>query len=121
MYIANENGILKLANKARTVTGRNVSQPWRARKPVIKLSEEEAARKQKERDEKKAKLDEALNFARQWIWDLMECLHEDFPDHTADHYYQLIMQQPKVTAKPRAISPWNAFLSMKVPEYNAGI
>ena len=120
MPVVNEQGVLKLDNKARTGPGKQVSEPWRQRKPAIKQPEEELAKKQRERDEKKEKMNEAINFAREYIWGLMECLHDDFPEHTADWFYQLIMQQPKWKKKQRAVSPWNAFLSLKVPEYNDG-
>lgn len=119
MPIVNEHGVLKIDNKDRKGPGRALSAPWRTRKAPPKSSPEDLARKQAERQERKEKMVENINFVRQLVWELMDCLHDDFPEHTAEWFYQTIMQQPKWTAKQRAISRWNTFLSQQITQYNS--
>ncbi len=118
MPIVNENGVLKLDNKDCKGPGRAVSEPWRVRKVPPKMSEQDHARKQMEHLERKINMQEHIKLVCQLIWELMDCLHKDFPEHTADWFYQYVMQQPKWGSKPRAISRWNTFVSLTLPKVN---
>ena len=113
-------GVLRLKNVARKVGGMRVRTPWRKRKPVPKLSLEEKANKKKARIEKKNKFNEALFEARAEVWDIAERMRALFPQHTLDYFYRLLTHQPKVTQKQRAISQWQAFLSLELEKHNGG-
>lgn len=112
--------MLRLSNAARKVGGVRTRTPYRTRKKPIKLTPEEKAERKAARDQKKISLNDALDEARDGVWELVEGLHAAFPSHTTEYFFQLLMQQPK-TQKKRTISDWNAFLSMEMAKHNDGM
>ncbi len=120
MPTLNESGVLKLPNKDRKPGGTRTQNPNRARRPYVKPSEEDAARLKVKRDEFQTRFDDAVLAAREQIWRIMEGLHDEVPEHTADWFYTYLMQQPKFTGTTRAISKWQAFVSIEFEKRNNG-
>ena len=120
MPIANESGVLKLSNKDRKPGGSRTTNPTRERRKRAKPSDEDQARKQQERDERRAKFESALAGARKSLWDLVVNLHEQFPERTEDWFFQYLTMQPKVTQTQRDITDWNAFISIETEKLNKG-
>ena len=79
------------------------------------------SKKKKKRDDFDARFGAACEKGRQKIAELMQELHGDVPERTADWWYQYLMQQPKYTGKQRAISRWHAFLSIEMEKRNLGM
>lgn len=118
MPVVTEAGVLKFDNKARVVAGKRVNAP-RSRKRPPKVSKEERDRKQQERDARKAKFQSRIADVQEIIYGLMECLHEEFPEHSSEYYHQFVMQQPKLPTEKK-ITRWMAFTSLEAVKDNDG-
>ncbi|KAI0749931.1 hypothetical protein C8Q80DRAFT_1269725 [Daedaleopsis nitida] len=116
MPVVTEAGVLQFDNKARVVTGKRVATS-RKRKAAPKLSKEEREHRQQERNAHKAKLQSCIADVHEIISRLMECLHDEFPEHSPGYYHQFVMQQPKLPNEKK-ITQWMAFTSLEAVKDN---
>ncbi len=121
MPTLNETGVLKLPNKDRASGTARTQNPTRQRKPYVKLSDQELLKQKEKRDEFTARFDAALENAKERIWDIMEDLHAEVPERTAEWWHTYLMQQSKCSkkSKQRAYSTWQAFISLESEKVNS--
>ena len=120
-----EDLLRKLVRPAQKVNLTRVKLPWRRReshKQGIKLTQAERQELKEKREEKRVKLEDALNTARDTMFKMVEAMSEDFGKaHCPEYYYSLIMQQSKLKVKPQKFSQWNVFVSQETRKRNDGV
>jgi hypothetical protein len=100
--------------------------PWRTRTqrkkthmqvltPAEKQAAKIAIRSRKQQNH--AKVDAALLE----VWKLAEGLHRDIGTHSAQYWYEFLLQRANKKRTTRRPSTWNAFVSMRVRAHNEGV
>ena len=119
-----EDLLKRLARPAQKVGNKRFKNPWRHRKSKragVKLTDTERREKKDRRERKREEREDALTAARETMYKYAEAMSEQFSrDHSAEFYYRLIMQQPKLKIKPKKISKWNVFVHKGMKELNEG-
>ncbi|KAI0362964.1 hypothetical protein BV20DRAFT_959252 [Pilatotrama ljubarskyi] len=115
------DNLIRYSHESRKKLTNRVNAPYRYRKkrPAIKLTPSQKAARTEKRNAEKAEVEASLQAARDALWAHATQLAARFGSHNADYYYQSIMQQPKKRSR-RAISKWNAFMSLGVKQHNQG-
>ncbi len=77
------------------------------------LTPAQKAARQGARTENRDKFNAYLDKALRAVWELAESLAEEFPNHTAKYYYQLLLQTGHKRGTRRKVNMWNAFLHIE--------
>ena len=84
---------------------------WRtgATCPRYKLTPIQKSQLQANRKQRKKDFNEALSGAHASVWEEAKKLHELFGIHSAQYYFEQILQQGRLSKSKRKINRWNVF------------
>lgn len=114
---------LTVQHRSIEVTGRkqedlHLKKPKPTTQPRVLTPGEKEARKERQANKKEFE-SQKLAEAQEKVWKIAEGLSEDL-GKTADHWHQTLMQLARITKSMRQTSQWNAYVSKRTAEKNAG-
>lgn len=116
--------VIRRFNKSRKLYTTKARFPWRHRAKAkalnMTLTDAEKAEARKKRVESRRDLSSALESARRAVWDLAVDLSHRFGCHAPKYYFELLMQQSRVTKGKRRVNRWNAYIYENTKRINGG-
>lgn len=113
------DGLQRLLNKQRTASKPYAPARRRAKKGHT-LSSLQRVQLKIERQQRARALNDAIEDARDAVWEAAQKIYATFQSHSADYYFRMIMQTTRVKTRQRKTSRWNAFLSQELQRRNSG-
>ncbi|KAJ2973987.1 hypothetical protein NUW54_g11965 [Trametes sanguinea] len=111
-----EGGLQRLLHKTSRTRGPG---RFRSKKKGRVLTPLQKAQLRLEREERKIALNQAVEDARNAVWEAAKQMHEKFQTHTSEYFYRLVLQSSRVASGKRRTSRWNAFVSKEMRRRNA--
>ncbi|KAI0667164.1 hypothetical protein C8Q78DRAFT_994228 [Trametes maxima] len=94
---------------------------FRPKKKGHVLTPSQKAQLKAERQQRNENVNMALEDARAMVWTAAKKMHADFQTHSAEYYYQLIMQTSRLNTQRRRASRWNAYLRKEMQRVNTAL
>ena len=122
MVVHGGGGLRRLVSQQRKFSTNKIWKPWRHRtkRTILQKMPAEKAEAAAKRSNYRQSYNDALSKARGIVMEQATLLREEFGGHTAEWYFEEIMQRACMSKSKRSTSRWNAFLWNEVKSINDG-